>query len=585
MENTEDWKLYEKGKKFNNSIEPNYFKTVEMNLDFFAGNQWRNVKSNGMPTPVFNIIKRAVSFFISSICSQNMTVDYEPLEGKSEDEEETTDINDSDIASAEVRNLLEKFKFEKKRREALQDAAVMGDVAAHIYFDHESKPYGGSFGEVQGEIKFELIDGTNVYFGNPNNSDIDTRIQPYIIISGRDTVENLKREAEENESENIQSDKATEDMAGAYGQVEIEPDDKNGKATYIITYRPVTKEVPRIKKDIYGNDIEEMEKVTTIHMSKCTKSAYIYEDIDTGLTHYPIAWLTWERSKNLYHGRALVTGMIPNQIFINRMFAMVMYHLMNCAFPKAVYDQSRVISWSNEIGEAIPVDGLASGENIHNIAGYLDAGNMSNQITQVIDMAIQHTKDSLGINDNMLGNINPEQASGKSIVATVQQSQVPLENQKAASSEWMEEIGKILLDMMGTYYGNRPIYVTVPQIIPPMPPINPMMPPEPPQKKFVKQLIWYDFSNLKNIYLNCKCNVGASNYWSEIAGVETLTNLHQAGYLDTIDYLKNLPDGYIPNREKIIDSIQQKIEEQKAMAAAMPPPMQPMAPMEGNGNK
>lgn len=574
MDNTNEWQLYEKGKKFCNSIEPNYFKTVETNLDFATGNQWRNVKSNGMPTPVFNIIKRAITFFISSICSQNVSISYEPLEGKSEDEEATPGIQDSDIATAEVGNLLDKIKFESKRREALNDAAVMGDVAAHIYFDHNKKPYGGSFGEVQGEIQFELIDGTNIYFGNPNSRIISTDMQPYIILSGRDTVENLKKEAKE-QGDEIQSDKASEDMAGAYGQIEIEPDeyDKNGKATYLITYKPVTKTVKKVKPDMYGNLIEEEEEETTIHMTKSTKSAYIYKDVDTGLSYYPVSWLTWETSKNMYHGRALVTGMIPNQIFINRMFAMVMYHLMNSAFPKAVYDQSRVVSWSNEIGQAIPVDGLAAGESINNIAGYLDAGNMSNQITQVIEMAIQHTKDSLGINDNMLGNINPEQASGKSIVATVQQSQIPLENQKAALTEWTEDIGKIFLDMMATYYGNRPIYIDVPQMIPQPP--NAMGMPMPPIKQNIKQLIWYDFSKFKNIYLNCKCNVGASNYWSEIAGVETLTNLFQAGHLDTVDYLKSLPDGYIPNRDKLIDSIQQKMEENKMMAAAMPPMMPP----------
>lgn len=583
---TKDWELYNKGKKFCNSLEPDYFKTVETNLDFYAGNQWRNVKANGMPTPVFNIIKRSISFFVSSICSQNVTIEYEPLEGKSEDEEQNPDISDSDIATAEVKNLFDKFKMESKIREALTDSAIMGDIAAHIYFDVNSKPYGGSFGEVKGEIKFELVDGTNVFFGNPNNKNVDTKIQPYIIISGRDTVENLKKEAARNKHnpDDISTDKANEDMAGQYGQIEIEGD-KNGKATYIIIYRPVTKTETKQSKDTMGNPIEVEEEVTTIHVSKCTQNAYMYEDVDTGLNHYPIAWLNWEKSKNLYHGRALATGMIPNQIFINRMFAMVMYHLMTAAFPKAVYDQSRVIEWSNEIGQAIPIDSLAAGESVRNIAGYLEVGNMSNQITQVIEMAIQHTKDSLGINDNMLGNINPEQASGKSIVATVQQAQIPLENQKSNLIEWIEDIGKILLDVMGTNYGLRPIYIDVPQIIPPATPM------QAPEKRMVKQLLWYDFSIFKNMYLNCRTNVGASNYWSEIASVETLTNIYQQGGMDIIDYLKSLPDGYIRNRTEIIDSLQRKQDQQEMMAAAMQmqtmnqppmaPPMQPNIPPKG----
>lgn len=530
---TKDWDLYEKGKKFCNSIEPNYFKTVEVNLDFYTGNQWRNVKSNGMPTPVFNIIKRALTFFVASICSQNVTITYEELINRSDDTDQVMDL--AKIATAEVQNLFEKFKMENKIRDALTDAGVMGDTAAHMYFDYNSKPYGGAFSEALGEIKLELVDGSNVFFGNPNNPSTDVNIQPYIILSGRDTVDNLKREAMENKQsqEEIETDKPSDDMAGQYGQIEIEGD-KSGKATYIIIYK-------------YDHETH------TIKASKCTKSAYMFQDVDTELKYYPIAWLPWEKSKNLYHGRALATGMIPNQIFINQMFAMVMYHLLTAAFPKAVYDKNRITSWSNEVGQAIGVD-LGSGESIKNMAGYLEPGNMSNQIVEVINLAIQNTKDSLGINDAMLGNINPESASGKSIVATVQQSQIPLEQQKANLYEWVEEIGKILLDMMGSYYGQRPIIMEVD-----VETINEI---GMPVKTKERQLVPFDFDLFKDIYLNCKCNVGASSYWSEISVLETLSNLLDKSYIDIVDYLENIPDGYLPNKDKILDSVKAKMMQQ-----------------------
>ena len=66
--------------------------------------------------------------------------------------------------------------------------------------------------------------------------------------------------------------------------------------------------------------------------------------MDTGLTRYPIAWGNWEKQKNQYHGRALVTGLIPNQIFINQMFATAMRHLQLMAFPKTVYLQDLILS-------------------------------------------------------------------------------------------------------------------------------------------------------------------------------------------------------------------------------------------------
>lgn len=36
-------------------------------------------------------------------------------------------------------------------------------------------------------------------------------------------------------------------------------------------------------------------------------------------------------------------------------------------------------------------------------------------------------------------------------------AEVPLENIRAGLHEWIEDIGAILLDMMGAYYGERPV--------------------------------------------------------------------------------------------------------------------------------
>lgn len=526
-ETIKEWKLYEAGKKYNSKLDPPYYDTVKLNLDFFNGNQWKNLKSNGMPTPVFNILKRGVEFFVSSLMSNKTKIQYSTLEYRDDGNEK---FNVADIATNEVENLFDKFKMENRVRDALFDAAIMGDVAAHMYFNPDKKPYGGTLGEYEGEIEFELVDGTNVYFGNANSNRISTEIQPYIIISGRDLVENLKREAEANKAEinDIKEDNYTEDMAGSFGGTEVEINgDDTGKAKYIIYYK-------------YDKD------TGTIKASKCTEKAYIYKDIDTGLSRYPVAWLVWEKQKNQYHGRAVCTSMIPNQIFINRMFAMVMYHLMMAAFPKAVYDADRITNWSNKIGEAIPMKGLMPGDSIKHIAGYLEPGNMSNQIAQFLEMAIQYTKETLGINEAMMGDINPENASGKSIIATVQQSVVPLENVKANLYEWVEEIGRILLDMMGTYYGPRPLVM---------------------REKEQKFITDFDFNELKNTFLYTKCDVGPSSYWSEIAAVETLDNLLRDNRITIVQYLKRMPNGYITNKDELIE----EIEDQMQMMEQMPP--------------
>jgi hypothetical protein len=525
---TKDWQLYEAGKKYNNSLKPSYYDTVDANLAFFEGDQWRNLEAENMPKPVFNIIKRVGTFFVSSLTTSKTKLHFEPLLNvNSGDEEELTP---SDFANAMVSNLFEKFKMDFRIKDALFDGVKTGDYAAHFFFDTSKQPYGYQSSEHEGEIEMELVDGSNVFFGNANNPRVD--VQPYIIISGRDMVQNLKAEAKqyqqsEQEVDAIQSDKDYNEQSGDSGKIEVETDiegDQYGKALYIIVYR----------KD---------KETGTIKASKSVENAYIYKDIDTGLSHYPVAWGNWEKQKNQYHGRALCTGLLPNQIFINRMFAMVMYHLMMTAFPKAVYNSDIIPQWDNAIGSAIGVSGIDLNSNIKNVAGYLEPGNMSNQIIQTIELAMQYTKETLGISDAALGSIDPKNTSA--IIAVQKSSAIPLENPKANLYEWIEDIGKILLDMMGTYYGQRPVVMDI---------------------DGMKQEVLFDFTTFKDTWLNVRADVGEASYWSEIASLSTLDRLLEMEKIDFVDYLERVGEEYIPQKQELISKIKEQMEMQEQMA-------------------
>jgi hypothetical protein len=460
------------------------------------------------------------------------------------------EIDAADVANSQTATLFDKMKMEFKTRDALIDGATTGDYAAHFYFDMEKRPYNYAEG-VQGEICMELVDGTNVMFGNANNPSTDA--QPYIIISGRDTVENLRAEAkryQQADVEGITEDKEYNYEAGDAAQIEVEGDE-SGKALYIIVYRKKKVQMETGMDPMTGEPITE--EITTITASKSVRNAYIYKDVDTGLSRYPVAWGNWEKQKNQYHGRALATGLLPNQIFINRMFAMVMYHLMMTAFPKAVYNEDVIDVWDNAIGSAIGVSGVDLQLNLSNIATYLQPGNMSNQIVQVIELVMQYTKETLGISDAALGQIDPKNTSA--IIAVQKSSAIPLENPKANLYEWVEEIGHILFDMMGTYYGLRPIVreIDVP---------DPMTGQSTPQK--VTQM--FDFSLFKDLWLDVKADVGESSYWSQIAANQTLDNMLAQGHIDIVQYLERVPDEYIPQKEELIAQVQQRMLQQQAMA-------------------
>lgn len=620
---TKLWELYEAGRAYNNSLVPNQYHLVNTNIEFFAGNQWLHINETPamqrLARPTFNIIKRVTSLFVASLTSSNTTIAFEPLSYYDGDNIKDPQNNAAVIATAEVRNLFEKFKMEYRIREALFDGAQTGDYCAHFYWNPDAIPYGGAFGLHKGEIEMELVDGINVMFGNPNTPDVES--QPYILILGRDTVESLKWEARQfAKSENKRGGKAEDDIvidsmlsdsewqwqAGIGGRTEISrTDDQNGKALYGILYTKVTEEKPVINEetgdqeqvqvlDENGEPIPETlpdgtpvlntngepvykmkgatKLVTSVHVTKATKTRIIYEDVDTGLSRYPIAWGNWEKQKNQYHGRALVTGIVPNQIFINSMMAMIFRHLQLQSFPKTVYNADLIGQWNNEVGEAIGVHNLQPGTNLRDVATVLQPADMSNQIVMCIDRVMQYTRDCLGATDAQMGNVRPDNTSALMVLQS--SAEVPLENTRSGLHEWIEDIGAILLDMMGTYYGKRPLvrertFEDLPTGAGGEPMIDPTTGQMMTQQVTRRVVEEFDFNVLKHLWFNIDAQVGATTYYSEIAMVQTLDNLRRDGTLEIIDYLERIPDKLIPRKQELIEDIKKRTAEVAAQTAAM----------------
>lgn len=538
MEAKDYWKKYESLIAYNSGFKPNYYESIKVHHDFYNGDQWQGaVGDEKLPHPTFNIIKRVVEFDNASLTSSDISVNVEPLEYNYNNTQESTP-DESAFINAEIKNIFEKWNMRVKKKDLLLDGAITGDMCAHLIFNPNKKPYRGKFPDVKGEIEIELIDCTNIGFGNPNIRDVEK--QPWVLIVGRDMVKNLKEEAKKIR-DLIKPDNDTEYQTSDFAdtEIEIEEDDEK-KALYIYLYE---------KKD---------DKILA---TKCTKDAIIYERVDTGYTRYPVAFSNWYKQKNTFHGRGMVEGIEPNQIAINKMFAMVIYHQMMTAFPTAVYDGDALESWNNQIGTAIKLKGLKdSGRSIKDVAGYLEPANMSEWIIKVIDLAFQYTKECLGVSDAALGQIDPKNTSA--IIAVQKSTAVPLENIKDNLYDLIEQIVLILLDMMAAKYGTRPVVIT--------------------NKDGSRIVSEFDFTKLQGMDLKTSVDVGETTYYSEIAAVQTLDNLLQNGMIEMIDYLERIPKEMIPRKEELIAKIKEKeqvvkeqgYEEMAQFIAILPPQLQ-----------
>ena len=202
----------------------------------------------------------------------------------------------------------------------------------------------------------------------------------------------------------------------------------------------------------------------------------------------------------------------------------------------------------------------------------IQPADMSNQIVMAIDKAMEYTRECLGATDVQMGNIRPDNTSALMVLQSA--SEVPLENPRSGLYEWTEDVGKILLDMMGTYYGERPLVrnkdlkelQTGPDGEPVIDPVTGQMMTRTETRRVAEM---FDFRQFKKLWLNVRVNAGATSQYSEIAMVQTLDNLRRDGTLDVIDYLERIPDKLIPLRNELIAKLKERTAEVASSGASL----------------
>jgi hypothetical protein len=457
----ETWEEYLDGIAYKERL--NLSRTVETNENFYIGKQWEGVSSNGLPTPVFNFLKRVVNYLVAAASNDRLKM-------ISSGDEQTT----CDAINSAFEDVFENNDFGGVVRRLMRNAAVDGDGCVYVYWDGDERDSG---------IRLEMIENTRVIFGNIEERRVER--QPYIIIVSNETTFSAAERAK------------------YYGSEDFE-------------------KIAKIGDDKVTVLLKLWKEDGRVFAEESTEYGVVRPKWDTWLTRYPLAWLNWDEVRGSYHGQALVTGLIPNQIFVNKLFAMAMISLMTTAYPKIVYDKTRIEKWDNRVGAAIGVNG---GE-VNSAARIVDPAAISPQIGQFIDLAINYTQNFMGVTDAVLGNVRPDNTSA--IIALQRATHVPIEMIKMELYRAVEDIGRIFMDYFAAYYGKRSVKF-------------------PDGRKEI-----FDYGKLDNYAVKLKLDVGISNYWSEIATVQTMDNLLRSGQITLAEYLERIPDGYLSGKDELL---------------------------------
>lgn len=496
------WELYEKGRQFNSAIKLE--ETVRVNENFYIGKQWEGVEANGLPTPQFNFLKRVVGFIVATITTDNVRVTATAMENGPEAQ---GDVDMAEIVNREFESLAERNDIPSLLRQFARNTAVDGDGCLYSYWEADE--------EGREEIRTEIIENTRVFFGNPNDRQVQS--QPWIIISSRELSRKARRRARDEGFENWQDIRPDEDERELDSSKRT--DDKS--TVLLLLWRD--------------------EDTGRIRAYECTRNCPIRKSWDTGLGLYPLCWLNWDYVQDCYHGQAMLTGLIPNQIFVNKIWAASMLSFLKTAYPKVIYDRTRLRAWDNRVGAAIGVNG----GDVNTVARIMEPASISPQISQFIRMAVEQTEQSLGASSVALGDTKPDNTSA--IIALQRAASTPTELTKQNLYRCVEDLFRIYLEFMGEYYGKRR----------PRPESQEISGPE------QREMGEFDFSRLKKHPMILKLDVGASSYYSEIASIQTLDNLLKSGHITPLQYLERIPDGYIPARRALIAELKEAAAPEK----------------------
>ena len=418
LETTDIWKLYQDMVSYNSQL--NVYSDPDKNYRMYNGNQWEGLRIEGIEPVSLNFIKPIVKYKLSVIHQNDYAIVYS---AENIEEKEFKDIANKtcELLNRKARKVWEKDRFDKKIRKFTKDAAINDEGIIYVDYDRKNDmPIN------------EVIYKADVGYGNENSDEIQT--QQYIIIRQRKPVMDVQKLAKENKVPkedilNIVGDNDTGDAPGENAKFEIQNN------CWLIT--------------------KMYKKNGTVHFSQATKFVDIIKDEDTGLKLYPMVHMCWEEKIGYSRGEGEVRHLIPNQLEVNKTIMRRVLVAKKTAYPQTVVNTSKVRNPSaiNRIGGIIETDAREV-DDVRKILNTTQPAQMSTDVDKLQNDLISITRELAGAGDIATGEVNPESASGKAILAVQNASRMPMNEQLETLKDSIDQLAKVWLDMWKTYAEN-----------------------------------------------------------------------------------------------------------------------------------
>lgn len=521
IQETPVWQLFEKGQNYHRMT--GIYTDTDLNYRMFNGDQWAGAKLGDIAPVQINFIKPIVKYKVAVIHDNLYAIVYQSMNYENRAFRETAE-EICEMLNRYASRVWEQNKMDFKGRRVTRDSAINDEGIMHTFWNEEKhKPV------------TEVLKKADVYYGNENDDDIQS--QPYILIRKRlpeaAAIELALREGmPESKKTFIRGDNETFEESGDAAKREVDD-----MVTIVYKY---------------------YREKGVVHYDVSTRWVTIASNKKTGLTLYPVAHLIWEEKEGSARGEGEVRNLIPNQIEVNKTEMRRVLTVKSQAYPQKVVDESKVSNPDevNTIGGVIKTKGQTV-DDVRKVVGTLPPAQMSPDVKMLRDDLIQFSRELAGAGETATGQVNPETASGRAILAVQQASQAPMTEQKESYKNFVEDIAKIWLEFIIVYSPNGiKLERTVTD--------------SSGQEIVVIENIPQE--SLRQLQADVKIEITPKSVYDRFAQEQTMENLLLGGLLSAQRvselriYAELLPDDSVAPKQKILDACK-KIEQNQIRIA------------------
>lgn len=522
IKETEIWTLFERGRNYHR--RKNIYSDTDRNYRMYNGDQWNGAKLGDVEPVQKNFIKPIVKYKVAVIHDNLYAIVYSAQNNENRAFQAEAERY-CEMLNRYAARVWEKDKMDFKGRRITKDSAINDEGILYVGFDEDKMmPIN------------EVIDKVDVYYGNENDDDIQN--QPYILIRKRMPVVNavefaLANGMPESDTDLIIGDNDTFEQAGDDSKIEVDD-----MVTIVYKFYKMN---------------------GSVHYAIATRWVTIREDIDAGISLYPVAHFNWEEKKGSARGEGEVRYLIPNQIEVNRTEMRRVITVKQQAYPSKVADVNKIANPSalGRIGSVIKINNQTV-DDVKKVVGTLAPAQMSPDVKQLQDDLITMTRELAGAGEAATGDVDTEQTSGRAILAVQQASRAPMTEQKESYKNFIEDVAKIWLDYLITYAEDG---VQMEEEV---------MDSQTGEKVF--QVVNVPQITLQQLQATVKIDVTPKSVYDRFAQEQTIENLLMNGFFNSQRigelkaYASVLDDDSVAPKTKILEVIEHIEEEQQRIA-------------------